>query len=90
MADVDDALPVFLRGRPVTSQGHGHSWPVYSTHSKVSGSKNGFSSGLPHTTLFVYVYHKTFIAEPEGWRALAAAAARLPEGDRRLLAGAIC
>ena len=40
--------------------------------------------------LFVYVYHKTFIAEPEGWRALAAAAARLPEGDRRLLAGAIC
>ncbi len=31
-----------------------------------------------------------FIAEPEGWRALAAAAARLPEGDRRLLAGAIC
>ena len=40
--------------------------------------------------LFVYVYHKTFVAEPEGWRALAAAAARLPEGDRRLLAGAIC
>lgn len=40
--------------------------------------------------LFVYVYHKTFIATPEGWRALAAAAARLSEGDRRLLAGAIC